>query len=229
MMLTKARRRNSLTKISPDDRAIKTACDALGLDLSEEFRISSRRSGNQTRSTCKRNIGSSSLRTEQTENDELSCSFSRRSESLHKKMSPLKPSLRSSGSPETSVTADCDDGAPRRVSVIFYDITIHEFQPTLGDNPSCNGGPPLSLSWNRVSHEVVSVSDYEERKNSLPRRHKSNLCLDKFDRREILLGYHSITDIYRAENEVVKIQKQRQNTRVRAKRVEAFRKVFFRC
>ena len=53
-----------------------------------------------------------------------------------------------------------------KLSVSFACLHIREYDICLGDNPSCPCGPPISLSWTYKNAIVVSIDDYEMRRDT---------------------------------------------------------------
>lgn len=71
--------------------------------------------------------------------------------------------------------------------VAFASVHTREYSTILGDNPSCQSGPPLSLGWTIEREERMEFEAYEtERESRLNRREKETLRLDDESRREIL-------------------------------------------
>lgn len=59
-------------------------------------------------------------------------------------------------------TAKTNTTNPQNKSVKFDKIIIREYAMTVGDNPSCSGGAPISLGWEyNADHTEVSVDEYE--------------------------------------------------------------------
>ena len=50
--------------------------------------------------------------------------------------------------------------------VRFSEIIIHEHPIIVGDNPGGVKGPPLTISWNRVSSQTFHIDDFEEFRES---------------------------------------------------------------
>mmetsp|Transcript_30199 Transcript_30199/g.36741 ORF Transcript_30199/g.36741 Transcript_30199/m.36741 type:complete len:176 (+) Transcript_30199:170-697(+) len=62
-----------------------------------------------------------------------------------------------------------------KLSVSFSDIHIREYDICLGDNPSCTCGPPISLSWTYKNTIIISIDDYEMRREK--RRTIDEMCM----------------------------------------------------
>ncbi|CAB9523061.1 expressed unknown protein [Seminavis robusta] len=97
----------------------------------------------------------------------------------------------------------------KRVS--FSDVNIREHALTLGDNPSCHLGAPVSLDWSYNQHSAMSVDYYEYQRN---RRAYRDLRLPPVHRQELLLQFDiSPEEMRRANVEKEKVQRQREITR----------------
>jgi hypothetical protein len=114
---------------------------------------------------------------------------------------PLKPSLKK----------DVQSCRPS-YSVVFDSITIREYARTVGDNPSCTCGPPVTLDWHVLSDEQTSVDDYEASKPT--KRTKKQFYLPARTRAMILMEHWDVTDeeLKRARREVTYIQYCRERS-----------------
>jgi len=116
-------------------------------------------------------------------------------------------------------------------TVKFDNITVREYSITIGDNPSCSGGAPMSIDW-RYSEEAPLALDDFERTRSTKRRSKEDLHIPLDKRHEILnMCNCPFTKIVKASLEVSKIQESRARSRRRYMRQQAVRKTigkFFR-
>ena len=63
-----------------------------------------------------------------------------------------------------------------KTAVTFTDIEIIEFPITLGDHPSCQDGPAISMATSCQSRIIVNVEEYEAVR-SCCRRHSRDLVL----------------------------------------------------
>jgi hypothetical protein len=72
-----------------------------------------------------------------------------------------------------------------RFSVVFDRIKIREYERTLGDNPSCTSGPPISLGWTYLHSCDYPIDEYE--RNKTVRRSKRALRLPAGRRTELLM------------------------------------------
>lgn len=102
----------------------------------------------------------------------------------------------------------------KRVSsnVSFQTVNVREYDRTLGDNPSCMSGPPISLDWSYSKTTALPIDEYET--NRTPRRNSQPLRMNKFKREKMLkskLGY-SEEEIENAKKEKKKVQRSRSVT-----------------
>jgi len=96
-------------------------------------------------------------------------------------------------------------------SVSFESVTIREYAPTIGDNPSCSHGAPISIGWSYNVKATVPIEDYEKHKP--PRRHGSELKMPGEIRNDILLEWdHSLSRILVASIEAQKVRNQRSKS-----------------
>ena len=79
------------------------------------------------------------------------------------------------------------------VSVQFDKVIVRTYNRTLGDNPSCFSGAPVSLSWEyNPRHEEYSVHGYEMRRNG-KRKTIENLRLSNHDRYDMLVNEFDVS------------------------------------
>jgi hypothetical protein len=118
---------------------------------------------------------------------------------------------------ESCSNTTADSSSKKAVS--FGLIEVREYNRVVGDNPAVRVGPPMSIGWEFVQKEAVSVDVYEKEK--LPRT--SHLCMGNFTRKSVLREAFGVSseEIRVAEKIVRKIQKQRCQTRKRGKAVTA--------
>mmetsp|Transcript_17128 Transcript_17128/g.24103 ORF Transcript_17128/g.24103 Transcript_17128/m.24103 type:complete len:323 (+) Transcript_17128:258-1226(+) len=96
--------------------------------------------------------------------------------------------------------------------VNFQNVTIREYDVTLGDNPSVSYGPPLSLDWTYSENDSMCVNEYEGSRNQ--RRTPRQMCVNYFQRVNILSTVgHTEEEIKQAKKEVKKTKNQRAMTR----------------
>jgi len=107
-------------------------------------------------------------------------------------------------------------------SVSFSNLEIRTYETILGDNPSCSGGPSLSIGWRYdPNHDSISIDDYEAhqaRINGLPPGstyacRPEELVLHRSEREEILLssGY-TRQDFVESIRSMKKIKSKRRQT-----------------
>ena len=72
--------------------------------------------------------------------------------------------------------------------VTFDTVRVREYETILGDNPSCNDGPSLSIGWKYTRERVYGIDIFD---NKPARRHGEHLILSRQDREGTLmkLGY----------------------------------------
>lgn len=76
-------------------------------------------------------------------------------------------------------------------------ISVREYSQTLGDNPYCLEGAPITLGWSFRETNDISFEEYERLRQ---RRMCNNIILDTKQRRMILIKSGvSLSDILRAE------------------------------
>ena len=112
------------------------------------------------------------------------------------------------------------DSIERKSKIRFSTIEIREFNRTLGDNPACRDGPPISLDWDYIVKDSVSIDEYESKR--LPRRSHHNLFLSMYTRRNIMLKHfgYTIKEIEKVEHSIRLIQEKRCKTRAETPRIE---------
>jgi hypothetical protein len=142
----------------------------------------------------------------------------RTSSILKKKDSKLGMSKSSSAltlvGSETSEDGYVETTRPQN-NVKFDSIQVRNYSVTLGDNPSCAYGPPLTLDWEYDERDPISVDQYEGAKKNPPRKvHQMHLLSRK--RQQILKEAAGITDdeMEMVMDEMRKIQKDRNMTKV---------------
>lgn len=99
-----------------------------------------------------------------------------------------------------------------RDSLQFDKIKIREYSRTVGDNPSCSSGPPVSISWEYNIIGEIDLDEYEKARP--PRRIQHEMVLPR-NMREDLLRYEwnaSRQEITESIRQNVKIKNQRRTT-----------------
>lgn len=80
-------------------------------------------------------------------------------------------------------TAGGNSVSKPRTSVAFDRITIREYERTLGDNPSCTSGPPITIGWICLNSYECALDEYERTKS---RRNKRDFYLSAAFRNDLL-------------------------------------------
>lgn len=103
-----------------------------------------------------------------------------------------------------------DDRASR--SVVFDLVIIRQYERTVGDNPSCSSGCPISLGWQYLTAEVYPIDHYELTKPK--RRTKKELYLPSGVRNDLLIQEWNCSpeDIRNARREATYIQYCREKS-----------------
>eukprot|EP00553_Chaetoceros_curvisetus_P004274 CAMPEP_0204632768 /NCGR_PEP_ID=MMETSP0717-20131115/25649_1 /ASSEMBLY_ACC=CAM_ASM_000666 /TAXON_ID=230516 /ORGANISM="Chaetoceros curvisetus" /LENGTH=319 /DNA_ID=CAMNT_0051650713 /DNA_START=112 /DNA_END=1071 /DNA_ORIENTATION=- len=94
-------------------------------------------------------------------------------------------------------------------NVSFKTVDIREYNRTLGDNPSCSFGPPVSLDWNYSTEQKISLEDYEKHRGM--RRTRYNMRLPARARESLVkmnLGY-SDEEVNAVTKDIKKVQRSR--------------------
>eukprot|EP01083_Nonionella_stella_P096993 272667_1 len=99
--------------------------------------------------------------------------------------------------------------------VSFTDVMVREYDVTVGDNPSCSFGPPISLGWSFKSESCVSLEEYES-KHEQHRRTSKELIIDSACRNGILTEQAGISqkEIEHAMKIVEKVRQDRAMTEI---------------
>jgi len=97
-------------------------------------------------------------------------------------------------------------------SLTFDKICIREYSRTVGDNPSCSSGPPVSLSWDYNILGDIDLDFYEQERP--PRRVQNEMILPRNMREDLLkfecnISRKEITDSVRQN---LRVKNQRRTT-----------------
>ena len=110
----------------------------------------------------------------------------------------------------TSTTLDSSVRLSRVSSTVsFQAVQIREYNRTIGDNPSCMVGIPVSLDWSHSSESKLSLNDYEKLKGM--KRSRSMMRMPSKVRESLLknnLGY-SDEELAQTKKEIKQIQRSR--------------------
>jgi hypothetical protein len=103
-----------------------------------------------------------------------------------------------------------EDDNNRRVS--FHQVVVRYYGMILGDHPNCSYGPPVTLEWDYLEYEPLSLDEYEY--HHARRRPIRKLGLNYYRRREILSSRnYSLDELKKATREVDRIKRHRAITR----------------
>lgn len=96
--------------------------------------------------------------------------------------------------------------------VSFHNVVVREYFMTLGDNPSCSYGPPVTLDWDYTECKILKLEDYERLRNK--RRTMRQMVLSYYKRCEILESAGlSMREVKVATRQVNKAKRQRDTTK----------------
>ena len=97
--------------------------------------------------------------------------------------------------------------------VKFGSIIIREYSITLGDNPACSNGIPISIGWTYdPNHQEIPIELFEQYREGY-RRDRYSMKMPSEIREEVLKQWGvSIRTIYEVQSETLKIQQQRKET-----------------
>jgi hypothetical protein len=105
--------------------------------------------------------------------------------------------------------------APRRIKkvdskVSFQNITIREYEQTIGDNPSVGYGTPISLGWNYGENDSIDIDLYEANRGS--RRSNRQMYLNHYQRKNLLIHRfgHTEEEVKDAKRATSKVRSQRE-------------------
>jgi hypothetical protein len=129
---------------------------------------------------------------------------------------PMDVSLSSVDSTRTRDSLSSSRRSLRRTAsqVSFKTVEVREYDRTMGDNPSCMSGPPISLDWSYSKESEICIDEHEKVKNMRRRKNKNLIRLGKATRVNMLqnqLGY-SEDEIKAATKEKKDIQRARSVT-----------------
>ena len=110
----------------------------------------------------------------------------------------------------TNTTLSSTVRLSRNSSVVsFQAVQIREYNRTIGDNPSCMAGIPVSLDWSHSAESKLSLNDYEKLKGM--KRSRSMMRMPSKVRESLLknnLGY-SDEELAQTKKEIKQIQRSR--------------------
>ena len=131
----------------------------------------------------------------------LSCSTSWSNDSL---LIPI------SSHSSMSTTASNASSTDSKKSVSFSCVDVREYDVTLGDNPACSAGPPISLGWEYKNEIRQDLRAFEAKRYIARRKKKKELRLSSNMRKRLLkeLGFSS-DQIHFATLRSIRTQNQR--------------------
>jgi hypothetical protein len=117
----------------------------------------------------------------------------------------------------TSNSSDLSSsGKKMNRSVSFHSVDVREYDRTIGDNPSCRSGPPVSLDWSysKKYEQPKALDEYEREREPDRVKNLRGLHINKYRRRNLLSFNwgHSEEDMKSARQETKKLQRQRSLT-----------------
>lgn len=114
---------------------------------------------------------------------------------------------------EIDIPPSDDPQRQQRRGVRFSDIYIREYAITLGDNPSCTSGPPVSLDWQFSEFNPIELDQYEEHRGK--RRTRCQLMMNYYHRKSLLMHVGGISEgaIKQAEKQVHRTKMKRNVTK----------------
>lgn len=95
-------------------------------------------------------------------------------------------------------------------NISFSTLEVRQYDLTLGDNPGCSEGPPVSLDWKYEQSDVLDIEEYESIRH--PRRCKGDLRLDHNTRYFALSSQFTSSDLRRATDAAKQIRIQRKKS-----------------
>jgi len=106
-----------------------------------------------------------------------------------------------------------ESGCGMRRNVSFNSITIRDYDPCVGDNPSVSKGVPISIDWEYEEQEAMDLERYETSRDG-QRRERGEMRIPSFVRRDVLKNNgFSNYEIQTATKDASITRKQRHNTR----------------
>mmetsp|Transcript_10065 Transcript_10065/g.12708 ORF Transcript_10065/g.12708 Transcript_10065/m.12708 type:complete len:203 (+) Transcript_10065:45-653(+) len=126
-----------------------------------------------------------------------------------------------------STSSACTTSSSSSRSVSFDQVEIREYSITIGDNPSCSNGPPLSLGWTYSNDENHLPLDQYEQYRDGHRRPMHQMKVPARIRYDMLREWDVPTSVIaNAQRECAEIQRQRSRTFDRVERSSNIKKFF---
>lgn len=112
----------------------------------------------------------------------------------------------------TSVTSLSSSASSCKRRVSFGVVQVREHARCVGDHPNCSTGCPMSLSWESRDLPSTPLLEYEK---GLSMRKRSDFRLTGLRRRKLLMDEFDAKadEIVAAEREVMRVQRQREETK----------------
>ena len=121
-------------------------------------------------------------------------------------------------SDSTLDVSSSSSGKKMKRSVSFVSVDVREYDRTIGDNPSCRSGPPLSLDWSysKKYEQPKALDEYELEREPERVQHIDGLLVNNYRRRNLLSFNrgHSEGEMKSARQETKKLQRQRSMTQM---------------
>ncbi|KAL7533541.1 hypothetical protein ACHAXR_005303 [Thalassiosira sp. AJA248-18] len=112
--------------------------------------------------------------------------------------------------------SSCGSSAKMSRNVSFHSVDVREYDRTVGDNPSCRSGPPMSLDWSYSKKYEKNINEYELERSSDRVSSIKKLHMNKYKRRNVLAFHwgHSEDEMKAARRSTKKIQRRRSMTQM---------------
>jgi len=129
---------------------------------------------------------------------------------------PTQPDNADAAGSDVSASSNLSTSGNMKRSVSFSAVNVREYDRTIGDNPSCRSGPPLSLDWSYTKATTKNLDEFELERSSQRHLYKNKLHVNKYRRRNMLAFHwgHSQEEMKTARNHTKKLQRQRSLTQI---------------
>lgn len=107
---------------------------------------------------------------------------------------------------------DCPSRHSREITeskqrISFHQVTVRDYDMTLGDHPNVSYGPPISLGWHYHEYEPLDLNEYEY--HHARRRPLRQLGLNYYRRMSILEADNTADELKKAAKEVNRTKMKR--------------------
>lgn len=128
----------------------------------------------------------------------------------------LAPDGNLAGGMDSSGSRSAGSTTKIRRNVSFHAVNVRQYDRTIGDNPSCRSGPPLSLDWGYSKENEKCLDEYELERSSSRAKSLSKIHVNKYKRRNLLAFQwgHSEEEMKEARDSTKKLQRQRSITQM---------------